>query len=126
MIYHSVLEVRHVVGEWTEVYNTRRARRGLGGKTPAAYAKIYPTQSIRTRMAVAHERNYHHCAWISPPLFDNDMASPELSHRVDQKHGPDRVARAADGQATRYSRGATVASAGLAPFGIVQKSSVSR
>ncbi|BBH18129.1 transposase [Nocardioides baekrokdamisoli] len=41
-IYHSVLEVRHVVNEWTEVYNTRRPHRGLGGKTPAAYAKMHP------------------------------------------------------------------------------------
>ncbi|GAB2986172.1 integrase core domain-containing protein [Nocardioides montaniterrae] len=41
-VYHSVLEVRHVVNEWTEKYNTRRAHRGLGGKTPAAYAKMYP------------------------------------------------------------------------------------
>lgn len=41
-IYHSVIEVRHVVNEWTEKYNTCRAHRGLGGKTPAAYARMYP------------------------------------------------------------------------------------
>ncbi|MGK2876903.1 MAG: integrase core domain-containing protein [Nocardioides sp.] len=41
-IYHSVVEVRHVVNEWTIIYNTRRAHRGLAGKTPAAYAKMYP------------------------------------------------------------------------------------
>ncbi|GAB3868944.1 hypothetical protein GCM10028801_45600 [Nocardioides maradonensis] len=39
-IYYSVLEVQHVVDEWLEKYNHRRPHRGLGGKTPAAYAKM--------------------------------------------------------------------------------------
>ena len=41
-IYHSVLEVRQVVNEWTETYNTRRPHRALAAKTPAAYATMYP------------------------------------------------------------------------------------
>lgn len=40
-IYHSVLEVRHVVSEWAEIYDDRRPHRGLAGKTPAAYATMY-------------------------------------------------------------------------------------
>lgn len=39
-LYHSVLEVQVVVDEWLEKYNTRRPHRSLGGKTPAAYAKM--------------------------------------------------------------------------------------
>jgi len=39
-LFHSVLEAKAVIGEWLELYNTRRRHRGLGGKTPAAYAKM--------------------------------------------------------------------------------------
>lgn len=39
-LFHSVLETQVVVDEWLVLYNTRRAHRGLGGKTPAAYAKM--------------------------------------------------------------------------------------
>jgi transposase InsO family protein len=39
-LFHSVLEAKVVIGEWLELYNTRRPHRGLGGKTPAAYAKM--------------------------------------------------------------------------------------
>lgn len=39
-VYHSVLEVQHVVDEWLIKYNTVRPHRSLAGKTPAAYAKM--------------------------------------------------------------------------------------
>lgn len=39
-VYYSILEVQHVVNEWLEKYNQRRPHRSLGGKTPAAYAKM--------------------------------------------------------------------------------------
>jgi transposase InsO family protein len=39
-VYHSVLEVQHVVDEWTDKYNHVRPHRSLGGQTPAAYAKM--------------------------------------------------------------------------------------
>jgi transposase InsO family protein len=39
-LLHSVLEAKVVIGEWLELYNTRRPHRGLRGKTPAAYAKM--------------------------------------------------------------------------------------
>lgn len=39
-LFHSVLEAKVVIEEWLELYNTRRPHRGLGGKTPAAYAKM--------------------------------------------------------------------------------------
>jgi transposase InsO family protein len=39
-LFHSVLEARVVIDQWTELYNTRRRHRGLGGLTPAAYAKM--------------------------------------------------------------------------------------
>lgn len=39
-LFHSVLEAKVVIGEWLELYNTRRPHRGLAGKTPAAYAKM--------------------------------------------------------------------------------------
>lgn len=42
--YHSVLETQVVVDEWLVVYNTRRPHRGLGGMTPAAYAKMARSQ----------------------------------------------------------------------------------
>ena len=32
--FHSVLEAKVVIDEWNEVYNTRRAHRGLGGPSP--------------------------------------------------------------------------------------------
>lgn len=38
--FHSILEAKVVVEEWLELYNTRRAHRGLGGLTPAAYGKM--------------------------------------------------------------------------------------
>lgn len=44
-VYHSVLEVQYVVDEWLEKYNTRRSHRSLGGKTPAAYAKMALTRA---------------------------------------------------------------------------------
>lgn len=39
-VYHSVLEVQHVVDQWLIKYNTVRPHRSLAGKTPAAYAKM--------------------------------------------------------------------------------------
>ena len=39
-LFHSVLEAKVVIEQWLELYNTRRPHRGLGGKTPAAYAKM--------------------------------------------------------------------------------------
>jgi putative transposase len=39
-LFHSVLEGKVVIDEWLVLYNTRRPHRGLGGKTPAAYAKM--------------------------------------------------------------------------------------
>lgn len=39
-VYYSILEVQHVVDEWTEKYNKVRPHRSLHGKTPAAYAKM--------------------------------------------------------------------------------------
>lgn len=39
-VYHSVLEVQHVVNEWLIKYNERRPHRSLGSQTPAAYAKM--------------------------------------------------------------------------------------
>ena len=39
-MFHSVLEAKVVVEEWLELYNTRRPHLGLGGRTPAAYAKM--------------------------------------------------------------------------------------
>ena len=39
-LFHSVLEAKVVINQWIELYNTRRPHRGLGGKTPAAYAKM--------------------------------------------------------------------------------------
>ncbi|BBH17428.1 hypothetical protein Back2_17150 [Nocardioides baekrokdamisoli] len=33
---------------------------------------------------VARERDYHHCAWTSPPTGPDRMFCPELSHRADQ------------------------------------------
>jgi transposase InsO family protein len=39
-MFHSVLEAKVVIHDWLELYNTRRPHRGLGGKTPAAYAKM--------------------------------------------------------------------------------------
>lgn len=39
-VYHSVLEVQHVVDVWTDKYNNVRPHRSLGGMTPAAYVKM--------------------------------------------------------------------------------------
>lgn len=39
-LFDSVLQARVVIGDWVELYNTRRAHRGLGGLTPDAYAKL--------------------------------------------------------------------------------------
>jgi transposase InsO family protein len=39
-LFHSVLEAKVVIDEWLELYNTRWPHCGLGGKTPAAYAKM--------------------------------------------------------------------------------------
>jgi hypothetical protein len=39
-LFHSVLEGKVVIDERLVLYNTRRPHRGLGGKTPAAYAKM--------------------------------------------------------------------------------------
>lgn len=36
--FHSLLEARVVIGEWVELYNTLRRHRGLGMKTPDAFA----------------------------------------------------------------------------------------
>jgi transposase InsO family protein len=42
-LFHSVLEAKAVVEQWLELCNTRRPHRGLGGLTPAAYAKMCQT-----------------------------------------------------------------------------------
>lgn len=39
-VYHSVLEVQHVVDEWLVKYNTVRPHRSLAGMTPSKYAKM--------------------------------------------------------------------------------------
>jgi transposase InsO family protein len=39
-LFHSVLQAKVVIEEWLLLHNTRRPHRGLGGKTPAAYAKM--------------------------------------------------------------------------------------
>jgi putative transposase len=39
-MFPTVLEAKVVIDEWLLLYNTRRPHRGLGGKTPAAYAKM--------------------------------------------------------------------------------------
>lgn len=39
-LFHSVLEAKVVIEQWLELYNHRRPHRGLGGKTPASYAKM--------------------------------------------------------------------------------------
>lgn len=36
--FHSILEARVVIAGWVDEYNTLRPHRGLGGRTPAAYA----------------------------------------------------------------------------------------
>lgn len=36
-----------MISEWNELYNTRRAHRGLGGRTPAAYAKMCLAETPR-------------------------------------------------------------------------------
>ena len=48
-IFHSVLEAQVVVDAWNELYNTRRAHRGLGGLTPAAYAKMCRAETLGDR-----------------------------------------------------------------------------
>ena len=48
-LYHSVLEVQHVVNEWLDKYNHRRVHRGLGGTTPAGYAKMLLAAEQRER-----------------------------------------------------------------------------
>jgi transposase InsO family protein len=48
-LFHSVLEAKVVIHEWLELYNTRRPHRGLGGKTPAAYAKMCQRQPDEPR-----------------------------------------------------------------------------
>ena len=39
-VYHSVLEVQHVIDEWLVKYNAVRPHRSLGGLTPDAWAKM--------------------------------------------------------------------------------------
>jgi putative transposase len=48
-LFHSVLETQVVVDDWLLLYNTRRAHRGLGGKTPAAYAKMAKAEMDQDR-----------------------------------------------------------------------------
>jgi transposase InsO family protein len=48
-IYHSVLEVQHVVDEWLDTYNHRRRHRGLHGKTPAGYVKMLKDEEAKNR-----------------------------------------------------------------------------
>lgn len=43
-LFHSVLEAKVVIEEWLEKYNHLRSHRGLGGKTPAAYAMMVSSQ----------------------------------------------------------------------------------
>lgn len=47
--FHSVLEAKVVIEDWLVLYNTRRAHRGLGGRTPAAYAKMARSQHADDR-----------------------------------------------------------------------------
>jgi transposase InsO family protein len=47
--FHSVLEAKVVIEDWLVLYNTRRAHRGLGGRTPAAYAKMARSQQSNDR-----------------------------------------------------------------------------
>ena len=47
--FHSVLEAKVVIEDWLVLYNTRRAHRGLGGRTPAAYAKMARSQQADNR-----------------------------------------------------------------------------
>jgi putative transposase len=44
-LFTSVLEARVVITAWLELYNTRRPHRGLGGLTPAGYAKMARSQA---------------------------------------------------------------------------------
>ena len=48
--FHSVLEAQVVIDEWNELYNTRRPHRGLGGLTPAAFAKVARSQALQDRV----------------------------------------------------------------------------
>ena len=59
-LFHSVLETQVVVDEWLLLYNTRRAHRGLGGKAPAAYAKMAKSQMNEDRQGGVTESAYHH------------------------------------------------------------------
>ena len=47
--FHSLLEAQVVIDERTELYNTRRPHRGLGGLTPAAFAKVAKSQAVAER-----------------------------------------------------------------------------
>jgi transposase InsO family protein len=47
--FNSVLEAKVVITEWLVLYNTRRAHRGLAGRTPAAYAKMAQSQHADDR-----------------------------------------------------------------------------
>ena len=47
--FHSVLEAQVVIDEWNELYNTRRSHRGLGGLTPAAFAKVAKLHAAEDR-----------------------------------------------------------------------------
>ncbi|GAB3257805.1 integrase core domain-containing protein [Nocardioides dilutus] len=64
-VYHSILEVQHVVDEWTWKYNHRRPHRSLGGKTRPPTPRCSARTRCPTRMVVANERHYHHTKWTS-------------------------------------------------------------
>lgn len=48
-LFHSVLETQVVLDQWIKTYNTRRRHRGLGGQTPAAYAKMIRNETGSNR-----------------------------------------------------------------------------
>ena len=50
-LFHSVTEARVVIADWIELYNNVRPHRGLGMKTPAAYAADHHVVSL------THSRN---------------------------------------------------------------------
>ena len=63
--YHSILEVQSVVDAWVEKYNTMRAHRVLGGKTPRPTPRCSRKRRRTTRVVGADESAYQHCAWTS-------------------------------------------------------------
>lgn len=46
-MFHWLLEAQVVIAELNDLCNTRRAHRGLGGRTPAAYAMMWLSETPR-------------------------------------------------------------------------------